>query len=59
MAVIAAGRELVEPWGHLAGVALAGRPCILLPGPDADPEAVSEGINYLRNLVASLPVDRA
>ncbi len=58
VAVNAAGRELVEPWGHLAGVALAGRPCILLPGPDADPEIVAEGINFLRNLLASLPSDR-
>ena len=58
-AEVAAGRALPEPWGHLAGVALAGRPCFLLPGPDADPEIVEEGINFLRNLAASLPVDRA
>jgi hypothetical protein len=58
-AEICAGRPLTEPWGHLAGVALAGRPCFLLPGPDADPEIVEEGINFLRNLAASLPVDRA
>ena len=48
-----------EPWGHLEGVALAGRPCVLLPGPYATTEQVDEGINFLRNLVASLPVDRA
>jgi hypothetical protein len=59
VAELAAGRPLPEPWGHLAGVALAGRPCFLLPGPDADPQIVGEGINFLRNLAASLPVDRA
>ena len=58
-AEICAGRPLPEPWGHLAGVALAGRPCFLLPGPDADAEIVEEGINFLRNLAVSLPVDRA
>jgi TDG/mug DNA glycosylase family protein len=55
----AAGRELPEPWGHLAGVALAGRPCILMPGPYATTEQIDEGVNFLRNLEASLPVDRA
>jgi TDG/mug DNA glycosylase family protein len=58
-AAIAAGRALAEPWGHLEGVALAGRPCFLLPGPYAPTESVDEGINFLRNLAASLPVDRA
>jgi TDG/mug DNA glycosylase family protein len=58
-AEIAAGRELAEPWGQLEGVALAGRPCFLLPGPYAPTEQVDEGINFLRNLAASLPVDRA
>jgi TDG/mug DNA glycosylase family protein len=58
-AEIAAGRDLAEPWGQLEGVALAGRPCFLLPGPYAPTEQVDEGINFLRNLAASLPVDRA
>lgn len=58
-ASIAAGRALEPHWGHLDGVALGGRPCFLLPGPYATTEQVEEGINYLRNLVASLPVDRA
>jgi len=58
-ASIAAGRPLPEPWGQLEGVALAGRPCFLLPGPYAPTESVDEGINFLRNLAASLPVDRA
>lgn len=58
-ASIAAGRDLAEPWGQLAGVALAGRPCVLMPGPYAPTEQVDEGINFLRNLASSLPVDRA
>jgi hypothetical protein len=55
----AAGRELPEPWGHLKDVALAGRPCVLLPGPYATTEQVDEGLNFVRNLVSALPVDRA
>jgi TDG/mug DNA glycosylase family protein len=54
-ASIAAGRPIVEPWGQLQGVALAGRPCFLMPGPDASGEQVDEGLNYLRNLSAALP----
>jgi TDG/mug DNA glycosylase family protein len=53
-----AGRQLAEPWGHLPGVALAGRPCVLMPGPYAPIEQVDEGLNFLRNLVAALPADR-
>lgn len=55
----AAGRVLKEPWGALPGVALAGRPCVLMPGPYAPVESVDEGINFLRNLNGALPVDRA
>jgi TDG/mug DNA glycosylase family protein len=58
-ATIAAGRPLEPHWGHLDGVALAGRPCFLMPGPYAPREQVDEGLNFLRNLAASLPVDRA
>lgn len=58
VAEIAAGRSLEEPWGQLQGVALAGRPCFLMPGPYAPAESVDEGLNLLRNLAASLPVDR-
>ena len=54
-----AGRQLTEPWGHLPDVALAGRPCILLPGPYAPTESVDEGINFLRNISSALPTDRA
>jgi hypothetical protein len=58
-ASIAAGRPLDEPWGQLGGVALGGRPCFLMPGPYATREQVDEGVNFLRNLASSLPVDRA
>lgn len=58
VAQIAASRTLEEPWGQLPGVALAGRPCFLMPGPYASTEQVDEGLNLLRNLAASLPVDR-
>lgn len=54
-AEIAAGRAVAEPWGHLPGVALAGRPCFLMPGPYAPVAEVLAGLNLLRNLVASLP----
>jgi TDG/mug DNA glycosylase family protein len=58
-AEIAAGRKLDAQWGHLEGMALGGRPCFLMPGPYATTEQVDEGINFLRNLASSLPVDRA
>ena len=58
-AAISAGRALTESWGHLPGVALAGRPCFLMPGPYAPVEQVDEGLNFLRNLNAALPENRA
>jgi double-stranded uracil-DNA glycosylase len=58
-AVACAGRPLAETWGQLEGVALAGRPCFLMPGPYASTEEVDEGLNFLRNLSAALPRDRA
>lgn len=48
-----AGRPLTEPWGQLAGVALGGRPCFLMPGLDAPREEVDEGLNFLRNLATA------
>jgi double-stranded uracil-DNA glycosylase len=51
----AAGRKLSEPWGQLDGVALAGRPCFLMPGAYAPAEEVDAGLNLIRNLGASLP----
>lgn len=57
-ASIAAGRALKEPWGQLKEMALAGRPCFLMPGPYAPTEQVDAGISFLRNLESSLPADR-
>ncbi|HEU4672617.1 MAG TPA: uracil-DNA glycosylase family protein [Candidatus Limnocylindrales bacterium] len=54
-AAIAAGRPIDERWGQVAGLALAGRPCFLMPGPYAPAEEVDEGLNLLRNLAAALP----
>jgi TDG/mug DNA glycosylase family protein len=54
-AEIVAARPLAEQWGQLAGVALSGRPCFLMPGPYAPREQVEAALNYLRNLGASLP----
>jgi double-stranded uracil-DNA glycosylase len=56
-AEIAAGRPLPEKWGQLGGVALAGRPCFLMPGPYAPREEVDEGLNFIRNVGAALPDD--
>jgi TDG/mug DNA glycosylase family protein len=56
-AEISAGRKLGAPWGQLVGVALAGRPCFLMPGPYAPASEVDQGLNFLRNLQASLPYD--
>ena len=58
-AVACAGRPLAESWGQVEGVALAGRPCFLMPGAYASTEEVDEGLNFLRNLSAALPHDRA
>lgn len=58
-ASISAGRVVTESLGQLPGVALAGRPCFLMPGPYAPIEQVDVGLNVLRNLNASLPADRA
>lgn len=57
-ASICAGRQLSERWGQVAGMALAGRPCFLMPGPYAPVEEVDRGLNFLTNLAAALPVDR-
>jgi TDG/mug DNA glycosylase family protein len=57
-ASIAAGRELTETWGQVEGVALAGRPCFLMPAPFADMAEVDVGLVFLRNLSAALPRDR-
>jgi TDG/mug DNA glycosylase family protein len=53
-----AGRTLERTWGHLDGVAMAGRPCFLMPASHGSVEEVDEGLNFLRNLAAALPRDR-
>jgi TDG/mug DNA glycosylase family protein len=58
-ASISAGRPLTESLGQLSGVALAGRPCFLMPGPYAPVEQVDVGLNVLRNLASALAADRA
>jgi len=57
-ASVCAGRQLDESWGQLAGVALAGRPCFLMPGPYAPVNDVAQGLNFLTNLAAALPLNR-
>jgi double-stranded uracil-DNA glycosylase len=56
-AEIAAGRRLEPSWGQLVGVALAGRPCFLMPGPYAPAGDVDQGLNFLSNLGRALPRD--
>lgn len=58
-ATICAGRDLSATWGQLDGVALAGRPCFLMPAPTGTVAEVDEGLNFLRNLASALPRDRA
>lgn len=58
-ATVCAGRDLDESWGQLEGVALAGRPCFLMPGPYAPAAEVTQGLNFLANLAAALPIDPA
>ncbi|MBF6606016.1 MAG: hypothetical protein IVW53_10590 [Chloroflexi bacterium] len=54
-----AGRRLAERWGTLDGVAVAGRPCFLMPGPYAPASEVEAGLNLLRNLGAAVARDSA
>lgn len=49
-----AGRGLPEPWGPLEGMALAARPCVLMPGPYAPRADVDEGLNVIRNLRSAI-----
>ena len=49
-----AGRRIPEPWGQVPGLALAARPCFLMPGPYAPREVVAEGLNLLRNLASAI-----
>jgi TDG/mug DNA glycosylase family protein len=49
-----AGRRIPEPWGHLADVALAARPCFLMPGPYAPRTDVDAGLTVIRNLRSAI-----
>jgi hypothetical protein len=49
-----AGRSLPEPWGRIDGMALAARPCFLMPGPYAPRDEVAAGLNLIRNLAAAI-----
>ncbi len=49
-----AGRPIPERWGHVDGMALAARPCFLVPGPYAPRGEVDEGLNFLRNLAGAI-----
>ena len=49
-----AGHRLAESWGHVEGLAMAARPCFLMPGPYASRETVDEGLNVIRNLRSAI-----
>jgi TDG/mug DNA glycosylase family protein len=49
-----AGRRIAEPWGLVENLALAARPCFLMPGPYAPREDVDEGLNVIRNLRSAI-----
>ena len=49
-----AGRRIPEPWGHVEGLAMAARPCFLMPGPYAPRGDVEEGLNMIRNLRSAI-----
>ena len=49
-----AGRQVPEPWGRIEGLALAARPCFLMPGPYAPRGEVDAGLNLIRTLGAMI-----
>jgi TDG/mug DNA glycosylase family protein len=49
-----AGRRITEPWGLVEDLALAARPCFLMPGPYAPREDVDDGLNVIRNLLSAI-----
>jgi len=49
-----AGRPISELWGRVEGLALAARPCFLMPGPYARAAEVAAGLNLIRNLGAAI-----
>lgn len=52
-----AARRIPERWGQVEGMALAARPCFLMPGPYATSHEVDEGLNLLRNLVSAIATE--
>lgn len=53
-AEVCAGRPLPEPWGQVEELAMAARPCFLMPGPYAARDDVEEGLNVIRNLRSAI-----
>ena len=49
-----AGGRIAEPWGHLEELAVAARPCFLMPGPYASRDDVEAGLNVVRNLRSAI-----
>jgi TDG/mug DNA glycosylase family protein len=49
-----AGRRIPEPWGQVEGLALAARPCFLMPGPYAPGAEVVAGLTVIRTLRAAI-----
>jgi len=49
-----AGRRIPEPWGPVEAMAMAARPCFLMPGPYAAREDVDAGLNVIRNLRSAI-----
>ena len=49
-----AGRHIPEAWGRVEGLALAARPCFVMPGPYAPREEVAAGLSLIRNLGAAI-----
>lgn len=49
-----AGGRIAPTWGHVEGLAMAARPCFLMPGPYAPREEVAEGLNVIRNLRSAI-----
>lgn len=45
-----AGRHVPEPWGRVEGLALAARPCFLMPGPYASRLDVEAGLAVIRTV---------
>ena len=49
-----AGGRITESWGHVEGLALAARPCFLMPAPYAPRADVDVGLSVIRNLKGAI-----